>query len=541
MRFVQIFTLLTALLYPLAATPCTNFLVTPGASTDASTMVTYAADAHVLYGELYFLPAAHHPDGAMLDVYEWDSGRFLGTIPQARQTFSVVGNINEHQVTVAETTFGGREELRSNLGVLDYGSLMWIALQRATTAREAITVITSLVAEHGYVSKGEVFSIADPNEAWLLEMIGKGPEHKGAVWVARRIPDGFVSAHANCARIGTFPLNDPKNTLYSPDVISFAREKGYFDGPDSEFHFANAYAPLTWRDARVCEARVWSFFRAVAPKDTPDIDFIHGTRAQVQSLPLWIKPERKLNPQDLMDAMRDHFEGTPLDLSTGVGAGPFALPYRWRPLEWELDGVTYLNDRSTATQQTAFSFVAQMRASLPGPIGGVLWFSVDDAASTVYVPMYAGILEIPHPFRVGVGDFTTFTWDSAFWTFNTVANYAYGRYSDMIKDIRKVQRELEGSFLAEQASIDQAALLLYKQSPRLAREYLTDYATTRANLTLERWNKLFTELVVKYLDGNIRNEKGEVTHPPYPDTWLRRIVDEDPERYRIRDFPDPLP
>jgi dipeptidase len=513
---------------------CTNFLVSRGASADGSTMVTYAADSHVLYGELYFTPAGKHAPGTMLDIYEWDTGKYLGQIPQVEETYSVVGNMNEHQVTIGETTYGGRKELKNDVGIMDYGSLMYVTLQRARTAREAIQIMGKLVAEHGYYSSGEAFSVADPDEVWILGMIGKGKDHKGAVWVARRVPDGYVTAHANWVRIQDFPFNDKKNCLYSEDVISFAREMKFFDGSDKDFRFADAYAPLTFVDARVCEARVWSFFRKVAPSQDIARDFINSTKPEDVQLPLWIKPDRKLTVADIMAAMRDHFEGTPLDLTEGLGAGPYDLPYRWRPLIWEHEGHKYLNERATATQQTGFSFVAQMRKNLPDPIGGVFWFSVDDAATTVYIPMYCGIRQAPKPYAVGTGDFETFTWDSAFWVFNFVSNFAYRRYRDISKDIHVVQRQLEGNFLARQKAIDTAALALYNQSPELARDYLTEYSTTQAEKTVDRWRKLGLELFVKYLDGNVRDEMGKVTHPGYGKAWYSRLIAEQPETYKVR-------
>lgn len=528
------------------APACTNFVVTPGASADGSAMVTYAADSHTLYGELYLIPPGEHRPGEERDIHDWDTGKFWGRIPEAPRTHGVVGLMNDRQVVIAETTFGGREELKGPNGILDYGSLMFIALQRAGTAREAIRVMTDLVAEYGYASTGEAFSIADPREAWILAMIGKGKDEKGAVWVALRVPDGHVTAHANHPRIRRFPLNDPKNCLYAPDVISFARKKGWHDGPDEEFSFSDAYHPLTWADARICEARVWSFFRRVAPSlglawDIEKGGVVQASDREPVALPLWIKPDRKLALRDLFEAMRDHFEDSPLDLSRGVGAGPFSLPYRWRPLTWKVDGEEYLNDRSTATQQTGFSFVAQARASLPDPIGGLLWFGVDDTATTVYVPMYAGIREVPRPYAVGTGTFREFSWDSAFWVFNAVANWAYTRYRDISRDVRSVQDAFEGEFLARQAGVEQAALALYRQSPDLAREYLTRYSAEQAARTVERWRRLWSELLVKYLDGNVRDEKGEVQHPPYPEDWYRRIIQEDPERYRMRRFPGEKP
>ncbi|HSA24412.1 MAG TPA: C69 family dipeptidase, partial [Myxococcota bacterium] len=519
-----------------AAWACTNFLVTRGASADGSTMITYAADSHVLYGELYYTPAADHAPGELRDVIEWDTGKFLGRIPQIPHTYSAVGNINEHQVSVGETTFGGRPELKDPLGGIDYGTLMYIALERARTAREAIEVMTSLANEHGYASDGESFSIADPNEAWIMDMIGKGPGGHGAVWVAVRIPDGYVSAHANQSRIRTFPLRDSKNALYAKEVISFAREKGYFKGKDEDFSFQDAYQPMTFEGLRICEARVWSMFRRVAPKATPPEESVLG-KAAYKPLPMWIKPERKLTPKDVMELMRDHFEGSSMDLSKGVGAGPYGLPYRWRPLYFKVGGKEYINERSTSTQQTGFSFVSQLRAQLPGPIGGVLWFGVDDTASTVYVPMYAGIRRAPHNFAVGTGAFQRFDWESAWWVFNWVANFTYSRYRDMIVDVQKVQRELEGDFLGRQAAVDAAALELYKRSPELARDYLTGYSAEAAARTVKRWRKLGEELLVKYVDGNVKDELGGLTQPGYPEEWLKRIATEDGETLLKRRLP----
>lgn len=521
------------LISPQTIFSCTNYLITKGATVDGSTMITYAADSHELYGELYFTPAADHLPGAMLDIYEWDSGKFLGRIKQVAHTYAVVGNMNEHQVSIGETTWGGREELRDPKAILDYGSLMYIALQRAKTAREAIKVITDLVAEYGYYSSGESFSIADPNEVWIMEIISKGPNNKGAVWVARKVPDGYICAHANQARIRQFPLNDKENCLYSPDVITFAREKGYFKGEDKDFSFADAYAPLNYSALRFCEARVWSMFRRAAPSLKLSIDYVKGVKG-AEPLPLWIKPDKKLSVHDVMELMRDHFEGTEFDMTKDVGAGPFQLPYRWRPLTWKVDTVTYCNERAVSTQQTGFSFVAQARSWLPDPIGGVLWFGVDDTYSTVYVPMYCGIKQVPHSFAVGTGSFDEFSWESAFWVFNFVANYAYSRYSDMIKDIQKVQRELEGKFLADQSDIEAAALALYKQSPQLARDYLTEYSVEQGEATVQRWKKLGEFLLYKYLDGNVKNELGKVTHPGYPESWYRRIVNETGDHFKMK-------
>jgi len=535
MRLIKLILVLTLFIFLQAHQPlwaCTNFLITKGATVDGSTMITYAADSHTLYGELYHMPATDHLPGEMLEIYEWDTGKFLGKIKQVAHTYSVVGLMNEHQVSIGETTYGGREELRDPTAIIDYGSLMFIALQRAKTAREAIKVMTDLVAEYGYYSEGESFSIADPNEVWIMDLIGKGPEDKGAVWVARRIPDGFISAHANHPRIRQFPLNDKENCMYAPDAISFAKSKGYFKGEDKDFSFSDIYAPADFGALRFCEARVWSMFRRAAPSLNLPIDYALGKPGS-EPMPLWIKPDKKLSVHDVMELMRDHFEGTEMDLSKGAGAGAYNCPYRWRPLTWDVDSVEYFNERSTSTQQTGFSFVAQARAWLPDPIGGIIWFGVDDTYSTVYVPMYCGIQRVPGSFAVGNGSFNQFTWNSAFWVFNFVSNYAYSRYSDMIVDIQKVQRELEGKFLASQPNIDQAAVKLFKDSPQLALDYLTEYSVEQGDLTTRRWMKLGEFLLFKYLDGNMKNELNEVKHPGYPKQWYRDVVIESGDKFKV--------
>lgn len=517
------------------AFPCTSILVTKGASTDGSTMITYAADSHEMYGELYHWPAAKYPEGAMLDVYEWDTRKYLGKIKQARETYSVIGNMNEYQLTISETTYGGRDELRDKTGIIDYGTLIYVTLQRAKTAREAIKLMGELVAEYGYCSTGESMSISDPNEVWIFEIIGKGEGNKGAVWVAQRIPDGYISAHANQARITTFPLNDPNNCMYSPDVVSFARAKGYFTGQDKDFSFADAYAPLTYSAIRFCESRVWSVFRRVNKNMEKYITYIKGE--SLERMPLWIKPDKKLSVHDVMELMRDHFQGTELDMTKDVGAGPFVLPYRWRPLTWKYEGETYFNERAISTQQSGWVFVSQSRSWLPNPIGGVLWFGIDDSYSTVFVPMYCGIKKIPHNYAVGTGSFNEFTWESAFWVFNFVANYAYTRYSDMIKDIQIVQRQLEGKFLADQPAIEKTAETLYKTSPEKARDYLTDYTLEQAKTTVERWKKLGEFLIFKYLDGNVKNEYNKPTHPGYSDTWKKNVVTDAGNTLKMKKLP----
>ena len=515
-----------AALLCLASAPglaCTNYLVTKGASADGSTMITYAADSHVLYGELYFTAAAKHAPGTFREVYEWDTGKHLGKIAEAPVTYTVVGNINEHQVSIGETTWGGRKELRDPKAIVDYGSQMYIALQRAKTAREAIQVMTSLVAEYGYASSGETFSIADANEVWIMDLIGKGPGNTGAVWVARRVPEGYISGHANAARIRQFPLNDSQNTLYSPDVISFARDKGWFTGADKDFSFADVYNPQRYGAARFCDSRVWCMFNRARPSSPISSDWVKGVDG-AEPLPLWIKPDQKLTVADVMSYMRDHFEGTELDMSQDIGAGPYQLPYRWRPMTWKVEGVEYLHERAVSTQQTGFSFVAQARSWLPNPIGGVLWFGVDDTYSTVYFPVYCGATAVPRSFAVGNGSFSQFTWDSAFWVFNWVSNYAYLRYSEMILDIQVVQRDLEGGFLAEQAEVDAAALALHQQAPRLARDYLTEYTQQSGDAVVTRWRKLGEFLIYKYMDGNFKSELGEVQHPGYPEAWYRTVA-----------------
>lgn len=495
---------------------CTNLLVTKGASTNNSSMISYAADSHTLFGELYHWPSATYPDGAKLKVYEWDTGKYLGQIDQVEQTYSVVGNINEYAVSIGETTYGGRHELKDTNAIMDYGSLMYIALQRSKTAREAIEVITSLVEEYGYYSSGESFSIADPNEVWIMEMISKGPKEKGAVWVALRIPDGYVSAHANQARITTFDFNDDENCLYAPDVVDFARDMGYYEGKDKNFDFSAAYAPLDYGAVRFCDARVWSFFNKVNEKVGEEaLPYILGeTRDR---MPLWIKPNRKISHRDVQNYMRDHFEGTPLDMTTDAGAGAFKIPYRWRPLTWEVDGEEYFNERAIATQQTGFSFVAEMRDDdLPDPVKGILWFGVDDAATSVYVPIYGGIKEVPDCFKVGNGDMLTFSWDAAFWVFNWVSNLAYTRYSYMSEDILPVQKELEDYYQEAVMSADNTAKALYNKDKEKFYAYITNFSANQSAMMMDKWTKLGQFLMVKYIDGNIKKEKdGDFLRNPY--------------------------
>jgi len=524
---------------------CTNILVGKNASTDGSVIISYAADSHTLYGEMYHWPAARWPKGAMLDVIEWDTGKPLGQIPQLEQTYSVVGNMNEYQLAITETTFGGRPELVDTTGMIDYGSLIYITLQRTKTAREAIQVMVGLVTDHGYCSGGESFSIADKNEAWIMEMVGKGPGNKGALWVAIRIPDDCIAAHANQARIQQIPFNDKENCLYAPDVVSFAREKGYFTGNDMDFSFAKAYCPYDFSGLRGCEARVWSVFRKYDLSMEQYKDFIKGD-ATKQPMPLYIKPNNKLSVLDVQNLMRDHYEGTDLDMTKDAGAGPYQVPYRWRPMYFTVDDQEYLNERAIATQQSGFVIVPQMRNWLPDVVGGILWFGADDADMTVFNPVYSSSLVVPECFRVGNGDLYNFSWTSAFWIHNWVANMAYGKYGFIIQDIRKVQQELEGEYKQKIEAIDKVAMELYNGDPEVARNFLTWFSTTTADQATARWKKLGEYLLVKYIDGNVKKEEnGQFKRnpygmPEYPDfpgydeEFYRAIVNSAGERLKVK-------
>ncbi len=552
---------------------CTNFLVTKGASKDGSTMISYSADSHVRYGELYFRKGGTWGNGAMVKLYDRGSMKFLGEVPQVPITYNVIGFMNEHQVSIGETTFGGRHELTDTTGIIDYGSLMFLALDRAKTAREAIKVIGELVEKYGYYSSGETFSIADPNEVWIMEIIGKGTEmvydtksktninkNKGAIWVAIRIPDGCVSAHANQARITTFPLENKKTSIssknlslifnpnievvYTADVIEFARKKAYFTGKDAEFSFSDTYAPMTFDAARFCEARVWSMFRQVNADMEQYLDYAKGVNLK-HRMPLYIKPNRKLSQSDIMFFHRDHYEGTYFDMTKDAGALPFFTPYRWRPMTWKYNGKNYFHERATATQQTGFAFVSQMRSKFPDPIGGIFWFSVDDVASTVYVPIYCGSLLVPETYAVGNGDMLTYSENAAFWVFNKVANFAYLRYDLMIKDIQKVQVKLENKYINSIDSIDKKALELYAINPLEARVFLTDYSTKTANSTVAEWEKLFQYLLVKYIDGNVKREDENgfkrnahgfpvsPIQPEYPDAWKEIIIEKSGTKFLV--------
>ena len=523
---------------------CTNLIVGKNASADGSTIVSYSADSYGLFGELYHYPAGTYKKGTLMNIYEWDTGKYLGQIEQARQTYNVIGNMNEFQVTIGETTFGGRPELVDTTGVIDYGSLIYLGLQRSRTAREAIRIMTDLVEEYGYYSSGESFTIADPNEVWIMEMIGKGPGVRGAVWVAVRVPDDCISAHANQSRIRQFDMGDKENCIYSPDVISFAREKGYFTGVNKDFSFADAYSPNDFGMLRYCEARVWSFFNMFTDRGEEFLPYIKGESST--PMPLYVKPNRKISVQDIKNAMRDHYEGTPLDLSQDFGAGPYHTPYRLSPLDFEVDGQKYFNERPISTQQTGFVFVAQMRNDLPDAVGGVLWFGVDDANMTVFTPVYCCADEVPVCYsRVDGADYITFSWTSSFWIFNWVANMVYPRYDLMIGDVRTLQKEIEQTFNAAQEGIENAALKLMPVDPAAARRLLTKYTVMTAQSIHDAWKRLGEFLVVKYNDGVVKRMKdgkfernsigqpAEVIRPGYPKDFLKEYVKQTGNRYKM--------
>ena len=534
-KFYLIFALCSAWVAGMA---CTNFLVGKDASVDGSTMISYAADSYALYGFLHYSPAADHAEGAVREVNDWDTGKPLCTIPQVAHTYNVVGNMNEHQLSIGETTWGGRPELEIGEGI-DYGSLIYIALERCKTAREAIKCMTDLVAEYGYASSGETFSIADPNEVWLMELIGKGKVEKGAVWVATRVPDDCIAAHANQARFTTINFKDKENWMWSKDVVKFARKQGYFSGKDEEFNFQEAYAPYDFSGLYVCEARVWSFFRKFSNDMDKYFDFASGKtfvetggKDAGERMPLYIKPNHKVSAQELKDCMRDQYEGTPLDITQGPDAGPWNSKLRYGSLGFQYDSVQYWFERPIATQQTGWSFVAQMRGYESAKAGGILWFGVDDAASTVYVPMYSTITKVPNCFAEGNGDMYNYSPTSAWWTYNIVANWAYTKYSAMMPDIKKVQAAWEDKFNSQ---VDVVDAQVAEMDQEKAIEFLTKYSCTQAEESTAAWKDLGIYLFVKYLDGQQRKEQdGEFlrnayglpegpNRVPYPTSFLESV------------------
>lgn len=565
-------TLLLGLLTFSTTMACTNFIVTKGASRDGSCFLTYAADSHQLYGELYFRPAADYGAGTMLDVVEWDTGRYLGQIPQVAHTYSVIGNMNEHQLAIGETTYGGIEKLEHGQGMLDYGSLIYITLQRAKTAREAIKVMVELIAQYGYASEGESFSFVDPNEAWVMDLIGKGEKlldkkgniakcwDQGAVWVARRIPDGYICGHANQSRISTFPLRDGKTsitsnelnkifnpdveTVYSAEIVDFAKTAGLYpqNGKPENFSFCDAFNPITFGGARGCEARVWCAFYRINPRLMAEYeDYARGDNLN-HRMPLWIKPTNKnvIDAQFMMHLMRDHYEGTSMDMTKDLGAGPFACPYRWRPMNWSFEGKEYIHERATATQQTGFSFVAQCRSWLPDPVGGIFWFGVDDAASCCYIPVFCANDKVPEQYAEGNGSLVEYSPTSAFWTFTKVSNFVYTRYKDMIKHVNAKQADFESRFVKEINAKSETFANLYKENPDKCKKELVSYTIKAANDVCNAWNDLFIYLLVKYNDGNVKKEengKFKVSdtrnpqcefpdQPEYPQNWYKMIVND---------------
>ena len=572
-----------ALLGSMEARPCTNIIISRGASQDGSVLVSYAADSHTLYGELYYKPARDWKSDTSIQIYDWDTNRPLGIIDQVPHTFQTVGNMNEFQVIITETTWGGRPELEDRTGGIDYGSLIYIALQRSKTAREAIDVIVNLANEYGYASEGETFSIADKNEAWIMELIGKGTNlrngvntQKGIVWVAMRVPDGAICAHANQARIGKFPLNDPENCIYAPDVISFARRKGYFEGPDSDFSFKKAYGPADFGTVRGCDARVWSAFNilsdgwfsfydekgnAVTRDAYTYLDYVMGRDLEAD-MPLFIFPRRKAGVKEVADAMRDHYEGTPMDMTQDIGAGGNALPYRWRPMEFSVDGKTYVNERAIATQQTGFWMVGQARNYVPDVVGGILWFGTDDAATSYLTPIYTSITEVPECFRQGNGDRLHYSPTSSFWLNNRISNACYKMYNQMAPYVRSRVDAFERDQVEHRThTVDSMAVVMYNQvavklqkklesrhdvmvsSKPFARivRYVTEYSVNTAQEQFAKWQNLEVELLVKFMDGNVvpQDEDGRFVHakysegmpakveqPGYTDLWKETVAQE---------------
>ncbi|WP_443983149.1 dipeptidase [Xylanibacter rarus] len=524
---------------------CTNFIVGKKASADGSVICSYNADDYGLFIGLCHYPAGKHEKGSVRKIYDWDTNVYHGQIPEAEVTYNVIGNINEYQVSIGETTFGGREELVDTTGILDYGSLIYIALQRSKTAREAIKVMTTLTDKYGYCSGGETFTICDPNEAWIMEMIGKGPGRKGTVWVAVRIPDDAICAHANQSRIRTFNQKDKKNVMFSKDCITFAREKGWFSGKDADFSFCEAYAYPDFSGRRFCEARVWSFFNHFSTDMERYLPYAEGKVKDAEPMPLWIKPNRKVSVQDIQECMRDHYEGTPFSLDKDPGQGVWNMPYRPTPLTYKVDGKEYFNERPTSTQQTAFSYVAQLRSWLPRQIGGVLWFGNDDGNMVAYTPIYCGNTSQPECYNTKGADAVTFSMKNAFWVCNWVSNMVYPRYSLMFGSLKSVRDSLETSYFSAQAEIERKAMVLYDENPSLAIDFLTDYSIDKAQQMIDRWRQLGTYLIVKYNDMAIkpdedgrfiRTETGlgaTVERPGFPENVARDIVKSSGDRYAV--------
>ena len=518
---------------------CSNLIVGKKASFDGSVMVSYNADDYGMFGHLCHYPAGTHPKGSMRQIYDWDSGVYHGEIEEAPVTYNVIGNINEFQLSIGETTYGGREEMVDSTGILDFGSLIYVTLQRAKTAREAISVMTSLVEKYGYNSEGETFSICDPNEAWIMEMQGTGAGSKGVVWVAMRIPDDAICAHANQSRIGKFNMKDKKNVLYSKNVISYARKMGWFNGKDSDFSWKITYAFPDFSGRRFCDARVWSFFNHYADDFDRYLPWALGKDKDAEDMPLWIVPNRKLSVADVENGMRDHYEGTALALdTTSIGGGIYEMPYRPTPLTFTVDGKQYFNERPISTQQTAFTFVSQLRSWLPREIGGVLWFGNDDANMVAYTPVYCGNTVQPACYNTKGADAVTFSSDNAFWLCNMVSNMVYPRYSQLFPELKAVRDSLETSYFANQTSIEKQAADLYKTDKAAALKLLNNYSNTKADEMLVSWKHLATRIIVKYNDMAVKKEKDgkllqSVTRPGYPASFGRKLVKETGDWYAV--------
>lgn len=518
---------------------CSNLIVGKKASVDGSVLVSYNADDYGMFGYLCHYPAGTHPKGTMRQIYDWDSGVYHGEIEEAPVTYNVIGNINEFQLSIGETTYGGREEMVDSTGILDYGSLIYVTLQRAKTAREAISVMTSLVEKYGYNSEGETFSICDPNEAWIMEMQGTGAGSKGVVWVALRIPDDAICAHANQSRIGKFNMKDKKNVLYSKNVISYARKMGWFNGKDSEFSWKNTYAFPDFSGRRFCDARVWSFFNHYADDFDRYLPWALGKDKDAEDMPLWIVPNRKLSVADVENGMRDHYEGTALALdTTSIGGGIYEMPYRPTPLTFTVDGKQYFNERPISTQQTAFTFVSQLRSWLPREIGGVLWFGNDDANMVAYTPVYCGNTVQPACYNTKGADAVTFSSDNAFWLCNMVSNMVYPRYSQLFPELKTVRDSLETSYFANQTSIEKQAADLYQTDKAAALKLLNNYSNAKADEMLANWKRLATRIIVKYNDMAVKKEKDgkllqSVTRPGYPASFGRKLVKETGDWYAV--------
>lgn len=541
-RIVMVISLLAGYV---ASWACTNFIVGKKASADGSVICSYNADDYGLFIGLCHYPAGKHAKGTMRKIYDWDTNVYHGQIPEAEETYNVIGNINEYQVSIGETTFGGRPELVDTTGILDYGSLIYIALQRSKTAREAIKVMTTLTDKYGYCSEGETFTICDQEEAWIMEMIGKGPGRKGAVWVAVRIPDDAICAHANQSRIRTFNQKDKKNVMYSKDCISFAREMGWFSGKNEDFSFCETYAYPDFSGRRFCEARVWSFFNHFSSDMNRYLPYAEGKVKNAEPMPLWIKPNRKVSVQDVQACMRDHYEGTPFALNNDPGQGVWDMPYRPTPLTYKVDGKDYFNERPTSTQQTAFSYVAQLRSWLPRQIGGVLWFGNDDGNMVAYTPVYCGNTVQPECYNTPGADAVTFSDKNAFWVCNWVSNMVYPRYSLMFGSLKTVRDSLENSYFSMQAEVEKKAMSLYEENPSKAVDFLTNYSIDKAQQMIARWRQLAVYLIIKYNDMAIKPDKNgafvrtstglgaTVERPGFPDNVAREIVKNAGERYAV--------